>query len=151
MLFLMKEDEDVQKADLEHCSLFLSWLRLLRVVCKQCANYFQTAHRHRTTCLNSFTADSHPLEETLFQDTFDVQSLKCEIVHPLGFVSSCASGSPLCLSLFTNKLVCIACLSHGNVAKLIVCKAVWLKRLFPIKTSPKHLKKMENVQIPDGH
>lgn len=30
-------------------------------------------------------------------------------MYPLGFVSSCASGSPLPLSLFTNKLVCIAC------------------------------------------
>lgn len=94
----------------------------------------------------NFTADSHPLEETLFQDIFDVQSLKCEITYPLGFVSSCASGSPLCLSLFSNKLVCVACMSRRNV-----CKAVWLKRLFPIKTGSKHLKKLDNIQIPDGH
>uniref|UniRef100_A0A8C4UI16 Uncharacterized protein n=1 Tax=Falco tinnunculus TaxID=100819 RepID=A0A8C4UI16_FALTI len=45
-------------------------------------------------------------------------------MYPLGFVSSCASGSSLCLSLFTNKLVYIACLSHRNVAKPSVCKAV---------------------------
>lgn len=67
------------------------------------------------------------------------------------FLSSCASGSTLCLSLFTNKSVRIACLSHRNVAKLSVCKAVWLKRLFPIKTGSKHLIKLDNVQIPDGH
>lgn len=99
----------------------------------------------------NFTADSHPLEETLFQDIFDFQSLKCEITYPLGFVSSCASSSPLHLSLFTNKSVCIACLSHRNVAKLGVCKAVWLKGLFPIKPGSKHLKKLDNIQIPDGH
>lgn len=32
-----------------------------------------------------------------------------------------------------------------------VCKAVWLKRLFPIKAGSKHLKKLDNIQIPDGH
>lgn len=98
-----------------------------------------------------FTADSHPPEEILIQDLFDVQSLKSEITNPLGFVSSCASGSLLCLSLFTNKLVCIACLCHRNAAKLSVCEAVRLKRLCPIKTGSKHLRKLDSIQIPGGH
>uniref|UniRef100_A0A803YGC2 Uncharacterized protein n=1 Tax=Meleagris gallopavo TaxID=9103 RepID=A0A803YGC2_MELGA len=105
----MKEDEDVQKANLEHCSLFLSWLRLLRTVCKQCTNYFQAAQPHRTTCSNSSPADSHPLDESLFQDVFDVQSFKCEIVFPLGFLSSCASCSPLC-ALVCSPVNCAYCL-----------------------------------------
>lgn len=62
----------------------------------------------------------------------------------------------LCLLVYSSinwcvLLVCIACLSHCNVAKLSVCKALWLKRLFPIKTGSKHLKKLDNIQIPDGH
>jgi len=118
----MKEDEDVQKADLEHCGLFLSWLRLLRTVCKQCTNYFQAAQPHRTTCLNSSPADSHPLKESLFQDVFDVQSFKCEIEFPLGFLSSCASGSPLCALVAHRWIVPIAGLSHGSAAELSVCK-----------------------------
>lgn len=137
----MKEDEDVQKADLEHCGLFLSWLRLLRTVCKQCTNYFQAAQPHRTTCLNSSPADSHPLKESLFQDVFDVQSFKCEIEFPLGFLSSCASGSPLC-ALVCSPVDCAYCWPVSWERSRTQClQAVWLKRLLPIKTGSKHLKK----------
>lgn len=41
-----------KNTDLEHYCLFLSWLRSLGAVCKQRANYFQTAHHRPTTCLN---------------------------------------------------------------------------------------------------
>lgn len=137
----MKEDEDVQKADLEHCGLFLSWLRLLRTVCKQCTNYFQAAQPHRTTCLNSSPADSHPLKESLFQDVFDVQSFKCEIEFPLGFLSSCASGSPLC-ALVCSPVDYAYCWPVSWERSRTQClQAVWLKRLLPIKTGSKHLKK----------
>lgn len=99
----------------------------------------------------NFTTDSHPLEETLFHDIFVVQSLKCEITFPWGFCVQLCLWLCFASPFIPYKLVWITCLSPRNVAKRGVCKAVWLKRLFPIKAGSKHLKKLDNIQIPDGH